>query len=126
MADDPTFDIPARPERRYSRRTVQYDGDVDFTLTPAHGLGTSRLEALVTDVLDTGPYRYGDWFDLPMTLFLVHDDETHDTFRVSIREGTVTLHVLPKTNAAGLRALYDRIVAASDYTWSVSRRVEID
>lgn len=125
MADDPTFDIPARPERRYARRTVQYDGDVDFTLTPARGWENSRLEVLVTDVLDTGPYRYGDWFDLPLTLFLVHDDETHDTFRVSIRGGTITLHVLPKTGSAGLRALYDRIVAASDCGWSVDRRVEV-
>ncbi|MFC6960519.1 hypothetical protein [Halocatena marina] len=96
MADDPSFEIPERPKRQYSRRTVQYDGDVNFTLTPAHDRETDQLEALVIDVLDTGPYRYGEWFDLPMTLFLVHDDQTNDTFRVSIRDGSVTLHVLQK------------------------------
>ncbi|MFC6963911.1 hypothetical protein [Halocatena marina] len=125
MADDPSFEIPERPKRQYSRRTVQYDGDVNFTLTPAHDRETDQLEALVIDVLDTGPYRYGEWFDLPMTLFLVHDDQTNDTFRVSIRDGSVTLHVLPKTDSAGLKALYERIVAASNCGWSVDRHVEV-
>lgn len=125
VTDDPTFDIPARPERRYSRATVRYAGDVEFMLTPMGGEDNTHLEALLSDVLETGPYRYGDWFDLPMMLFLVHDDETNDTFRVSVRDGTVTLHVLPETESAGLRALYDRLVAASDCAWSIDRRVEL-
>lgn len=119
------FEIPARPERRFSRTTVRHDGAVEFTLTPASEVATNQIEALVSAVLDTGPYRYGDWSDLPMALFLVHDDATHDTFRVSVRNGTVTLHVLPETGSAGLRALYDRLVAASDCAWSVDRRVEV-
>lgn len=122
---DPAFEIPARPERCYSRTTVRYDGDVEFTLTPASEGSTNQIEALISDVLDTGPYRYGDWSDLPMALFLVHDDVTHDTFRVSVRDETVTLHVLPETGSAGLRSLYDRLVAASDCAWSVDRRVEV-
>jgi hypothetical protein len=125
VTDDPTFDIPARPERRFSRTTVRYDGDVEFRLTPAGEGDTNEIEGLVSDVLDTGPYRYGDWFDLPMTVFLVHDDATHDTFRVSVRDGRVTLHVLPETGSAGLRALYDRLVAESDCSWSVDRRIEV-
>jgi hypothetical protein len=124
VTDDPPFEIPARPERRFSRTTVRYDGNVEFTLTPAEG-DTNQIEKLVSEVLDTGPYRYGDWSDLPMALFLVHDDATHDTFRVSVRDGTVTLHVLPETGSAGLRALYDRLVRASNCTWSVDRRVEV-
>jgi hypothetical protein len=125
VTENPTFEIPVHPERRYSRTTVRYAGDVEFTLTPTAGSDNNQLEALLSDILDTGPYRYGDWFDLPMALFLVHDDETHDTFRVSVRDGTVTLHVLPETESEGLRALYDRLVAASDCAWSVNRRVEM-
>lgn len=124
MADDPTFEIPVHPERRYTRQTVYYEGDVVFTLTPT-GLQTGTLKPLLAEVLDTGPYRYGDWFDLPMAVFLVHDDGTGDTFRVSIRDGAVTLHVLPDTTPAGLRALYDRLVRRSGCAWTVDRRVDV-
>lgn len=123
MADDPTFEIPVHPERRYTRQTVYYEGDVVFTLTPDGQAGT--LEPLLANVLEAGPYRYGDWFDLPIAVFLVHDEETCDTFRVSIRDGAVTLHVLPETTAAGLRALYDRLVRMSECSWSVDRRVDV-
>lgn len=124
MADDPTFEIPVHPKRRYTRQTVYYEGDVAFTLTPT-GRQAGTLEPLLADVLDAGPYRYGDWFDLPIAVFLVHDDETRDTFRVSIRDGAVTLHVLPETTAAGLRAIYDRLVRKSGCGWSVERRVDV-
>lgn len=123
MADDPTFEIPVHPERRYTRQTVYYEGDVVFTLTPDGQAGT--LEPLLANVLEAGPYRYGDWFDLPIAVFLVHDEETRDTFRVSIRDGAVALHVLPETAAAGLRALYDRLVRMSECAWSVDRRVDV-
>jgi hypothetical protein len=59
-----------------------------------------------------------------MPLYLVHDDETGDTFRVAIRDGVVEFHVLPETSPAGLRDLYERLVAASDTTWSVTCRTE--
>ncbi|RRJ30369.1 hypothetical protein [Halocatena pleomorpha] len=124
MADDPMFEIPAHPERRYTNRTVYYEGDVAFMLTPMDGRA-GRLEPLLTDVLDTGPYRYGDWFDLPIAVFLVHDEETSDTFRVSIRDGAVRLHVLPDTTPAGLRAIYDRLVQKSTCRWTVDRRVDV-
>ncbi|UPM42637.1 hypothetical protein [Halocatena salina] len=124
MADDPTFEIPVHPERRYTNRTVHYEGDVAFTLTPMDGRA-GTVESLLADVLDTGPYRYGDWFDLPIAVFLVHDEETSDTFRVSIRDGTVTLHVLPDTTSAGLRAMYDRLVRKSECSWTVDRRVDV-
>ncbi len=124
MTREPTFEIPARPERRYSRTTVEYEGTVVFALAPQGGdaPGNGEVDALLSRVLEEGPYRYGDWFDLPMPLYLVHDDDTGDTFRVAVRDGTVELHVLPETGSAGLRALYDRLVAASDGAWAVDCR----
>lgn len=113
---DPSFDIPQRPERRYSRsKGLEYNGGTVFTLTPDPALenGDARLCALVERVLEGEPYRYGDWFDLPMPLFLVHDRETGDVFRVAIRDGNVEFHVLPGTEAAGLRALYRRLCEAT-------------
>lgn len=124
MADEPTFEIPVHPTRRYTGRTVRYEGEVVFTLTPSQ-LEPKRIEPLLARVLKSGPYRYGDWFDLPMAVFLVHDDETRDTFRVSIRDGAVALHVLPETTPAGLRAIYDRLVHTSDCAWTVDRRVDV-
>lgn len=121
MTREPTFEIPARPERRYSRTTVEYEGTVVFALAPGSAVDEG-VDALLQRVLENGPYRYGDWFDLPMPLYLVHDDDTGDTFRVAVRDGTVEMHVLPETGAAGLRALYDRLVAASDDPWSVDCR----
>ena len=85
-----------------------------------------ELAALVESVLDSAAYRYGDWFDLPMPLYLVHDDSTHDTFRVAVRDGRVEVHVLPETEPEGVRALHDRLVEASGeaFEWTVERRIE--
>lgn len=125
MADDdtPTFAIPEPPVRRYPRRGgVEYEGQTVFSLTPADPLDDPELASLVRSVLEGDPYRYGDWFDLPMPLYLVHDDGTGDTFRVAVRDGDVELHVLPDTEPEGLRRLYDRLVDASETTWYVERR----
>ena len=125
MADDdtPTFAIPEPPVRRYPRRGgVEYEGQTVFTLTPADPLDDPELASLVRSVLEGDPYRYGDWFDLPMPLYLVHDDGTGDTFRVAVRDGDVEFHVLPDTEPEGLRRLYDRLVDASETTWYVDRR----
>lgn len=125
MADDdtPTFAIPEPPVRRYPRRGgVEYEGQTVFSLTPADPLDDPELASLVRSVLEGGPYRYGDWFDLPMPLYLVHDDVTGDTFRVAVRDGDVEFHVLPDTEPEGLRRLYDRLVDASEMTWYADRR----
>lgn len=125
MADDdtPTFVIPKRPTRRYPRRGgVEYEGETVFSLTPADDYDDDNLSRRVEAVLQSGPYRYGDWFDLPMPLYLVHDDETGDTFRVAVRDGTVELHVLPETESAGLRRLYERLTASDAAVWDVERR----
>lgn len=125
MAEDdtPTFAIPRSPVRRYPRRGgVEYEGETVFSLTPPGSFDDPELAALVESVLEDGPYRYGDWFDLPMPLYLVHDDETGDTFRVAVRDGDVEFHVLPDTRPAGLRALYDRLESATGDAWSVERR----
>jgi hypothetical protein len=124
VSSDPSFEIPVRPTRNYSRTTVEYEGTVVFALTPADEASDERLDDLLVGVLDDGPYRYGDWFDLPMPLYTVHDDATGDTFRVAVRDGRVELHVLPATESPGLAALYDRLVAASDHGWAVDCRTD--
>jgi hypothetical protein len=131
----PSFAIPQRPERRFSRSSgLSYEGTTVFMLTPdrvpeggatetgADAAGASgsdpgvdaRLYDLVERVLGADPYTYGDWFDLPMPVFLVHDRETSDVFRVAIRDGKVELHVLPETDSEGLSALYERLCAATE------------
>jgi hypothetical protein len=123
------FAIPSRPDRRYPRSGgVEYVGGTVFSFDPGVDRegGEGELAALVESVLNSEAYRYGDWFDLPMPLYLVHDDATHDTFRVAVRDGRVEVHVLPETEPEGVRALYSRLVRASGETfeWTVERRIE--
>jgi hypothetical protein len=121
----PSFEIPARPRRRYPHDGgVEYDGETVFTLTPDPARETGALDRLVERVLAAEPYTYGDWFELPMPLYLVNDGETGDVFRVAIRDGTVELHVLPATDPEGLRAFYDRLAAVGDVEWAVECRVD--
>jgi hypothetical protein len=127
VADEepPTFAIPKRPTRRYRRRGgVEYDGETVFSLLPKIDRDAGTLRGLVERILDGEPYRYGDWFDLPMPLYLVHDDRTEDTFRVAVRDGAVELHVLPETSADGLRAFYRRVEERSDTGWEVTCRTD--
>jgi len=120
----PSFDIPAWPRRRYPYSGgVEYEGETVFTLTPSEDHTDETLTRLVEAVIGES-YTYGDWFDLPMPLFLVHDDETDDVFRVAVRDGTVELHVLPATESVGLRRFYGRLVEESGTSWSVECRVE--
>jgi hypothetical protein len=122
MTGGPAFEIPVRPERTFPfRGGVEYEGSTTFVLRPADRPGES-LAGLVEGLLADGPYRYGDFLNLPMPLFLVKDEGTGDVFRVSVRDGTVRLHVLPATESAGLRALYDRLVDRTEVAWSVDCR----
>jgi hypothetical protein len=82
------------------------------------------MASLVEGILEGDRYTYGDWFELPMPLYLVNDDETGDVFRVAIRDGTVELHVLPATGSAGLRAFYERLAAAESVEWQIECRVD--
>jgi hypothetical protein len=59
-----------------------------------------------------------------MPVYLVHDDETGDTFRVAVRDGTVQLYVLPDTDPPGLRAFYDRLDRRTESAWSVTCRTD--
>ncbi|WP_332899814.1 hypothetical protein [Haladaptatus sp. CMSO5] len=120
----PTFEIPQRPRREYSRDGgVTFAGQTIFTLTPDPEQEDSDLKTLLVSILDDDPYTYGDWFDLPMPLFLVYDRETGDVFRVAIRAGAVEFHVLPATEPPGLQALYQRLLAGAACSWSVECRL---
>lgn len=120
MASEPTFTIPARPERHYPYEGgVEYEGETMFRLQPRPPQGNDSLNGVLQRVLDGGPYRYGDFFELPMPLYLVRDDETGDVFRVSVRSGQIRFHVLPATGSAGLRALYERLAGEWDVEWAV-------
>jgi len=123
MAGDDAFDIPAHPERRFTATgDLEYQGGVRFRLTPEGSL--EGRAALVEAVLADGPYRFGDFLELPMPVYLVRDEGTGDVFRVSVRDGAVRLHVLPTTGEAGLCAFYERLCAASGTDWDVTRRRE--
>jgi len=120
MAGDPSFAIPKHPERTYPYSGgVQYEGETVFRLIPAADRANEELDGLVLRVLEGGPYRHGDFLNLPMPLYLVLDRETRDVFRLSIRDGEIRLHVLPDTGSAGLRAIYGRIDDGSDVDWRV-------
>jgi len=126
MPTDPSFAIPTHPERRYPHGSgVEYEGGTEFQLEPDTPVETPALANAVADLLADGPYRFGDFHDLPMPLWLVRDEETSDVFRVAVRDGTVRLHVLPTTESVGLRRFFDRLAARDDsVSWSVRRRVD--
>ncbi|MFC6733404.1 MULTISPECIES: hypothetical protein [unclassified Haladaptatus] len=122
--DIPDFEIPQRPRREYPRDGgVVFAGQTIFTLSPTPEQSDTALESLVVGVLEDDPYTFGDWFDLPMPLFLVYDRETGDVFRVAVRGGAIEFHVLPATEPEGLRALYQRLDAVSDCAWAVACRL---
>jgi len=125
MAGSPSFHIPVHPTRQFPYSGgLEYDGGTVFVLAPTPERSNDRLRSLVETVLSEGPYRYGDFHNLPMVLYLVRDDNTGDVFRVSIRDGRIRLHVLPETEPPGLRAVYDRIDARSDTDWTVECRTD--
>ena len=127
MARDPTFTIPARPERRYPRSGgVEYVGETIFRLGPDEDQSDQHLQSLVETVLESDRYTYGDWFDLPMPLYLVHDHRTGDVFRVTIRSGRIELHVLPATESDGLRAFYDLLDECAEIDWGVTCETSSD
>ncbi len=124
MAEDPSFSIPQHPQREFPYSGgVSYEGGTLFVLTPEASLSTQELVRIVETILETGPYRWGDFFNLPMPLYLAKDTETTDVFRISIRDETVRLHVLPATEKEGLRAFYSRLRAAKGCEWHLSTTV---
>ncbi|KZN26090.1 hypothetical protein A4G99_23245 [Haladaptatus sp. R4] len=122
MSDgDPSFSIPHRPRRTYPRRGgVRYEGETLFRLSPDSDPSENDLTALVERVLDGDAYTYGDWFDLPVPMYLVRDREHDTTFRVVVRYGSVELHILPDTRSEGLKSIYRRLSAESPVSWNVS------
>ena len=121
MTGGPAFEIPVRPERTFPfEGGVEYEGSTTFVLRPE--TPPADLIGLVDDLLAAGPYRHGDFLSLPMPVYLVKDTGTGDVFRLSVRDGTVRLHVLPATESAGLRALYDRLDEQTATSWAVECR----
>ncbi|USZ69870.1 hypothetical protein NGM10_15815 (plasmid) [Halorussus salilacus] len=121
MTDDaPTFDIPRRPQRSFPREGgVEYEGGTVFHLSPDSEADDGELAALVEGVLEDDRYTYGDWFELPKPVYLVHDERHGTAFRVVVRYGRVEFHVLPETASAALRTLYARLREESDCAWRV-------
>lgn len=120
--DEPAFDIPDRPERVFPREGgVEYEGGTVFRLSPDPAASEEELAAVVEGVLADDRYTYGDWFELPAPVYLVHDEDRSTAFRVVIRYGSVEFHLLPDTDRAALRRLYDRLREAADRTWRVER-----
>lgn len=120
MASEPSFTIPARPQREYPYSGgVEYDGQTIFQLVPSEEHSNDSLSELLRTTLAEGPYQYGDFYNLPMTLYLVRDEHTGDVFRASVRDGRIRLHVLPETESPGLRHLYDRLSERADCRFSV-------
>jgi hypothetical protein len=125
MTDEPSFEVPARPERRFpASGGVEYDGEVVFSLAPGEDRSTEVLDAVLADILDDDRYVRGDFFDLPAPVYLVRDETVGTSFRVVVRGGTVRLHVLPHTDPSALAALYDALEAATDVDWSVECRAD--
>jgi len=122
---EPSFAIPVRPTRSYPYSGgVEYEGGTLFRLVPDGDRSNDELAGFVESVLDDGPYRYGDFFSLPMPLYLVRDEGTGDVFRVSVRDGVIRFHVLPETESAGLQAMYERLAGRSDTGWRVERETD--
>lgn len=114
------FDIPRRPERVYPHDGgVRYEGGTIFRLSPDPELADDELDALVETVLDANRYTFGDWFELPAPVYLVHDERHTTAFRVVIRYGTVEFHVLPETTREALSGMYGRLCEVADCSWRV-------
>lgn len=121
MTDEsPTFDIPRRPERVYPvEGGVEYVGGTIFHLSPDPETSNEELATLVETVLDGDQYTFGDWFDLPAPVYLVHDERHRSAFRVVVRYETVEFHILPETDSVALRRLYRCLRDTSDHSWAV-------
>lgn len=125
MSEDPAFEVPTRPERRYpAGGGVEYNGNVAFHLWPAEQRSTATLDDVLAEVLAADRYVRGDFFDLPAPAYLVRDAAVGTSFRVVVRDGGVRLHVLPHTDTTALSALYDALQGATDVEWSVERRCD--
>lgn len=123
MGEGPSFEIPVRPVRQYPfSGGVEYDGSTVFVCRPPSDEDDTDLDNRLETVLDEGPYRYGDFVDLPMPVYLVKDEETRDVFRVAVRDDSVRLHVLPNTESEGLAALFQRLAEDAPGEWTVERR----
>ena len=116
MSDDARFDAPSRPERVLDDGGVEYAGKVVYTLSPE---GEGPVRRWVEGVLGADRYTAGDWFDLPLPVYLVCDHEVGSLFRVVVATDSVQLQLLPDTEERALSAFFDRLRAASDVEWTV-------
>jgi hypothetical protein len=117
------FAIPDRPDRTFpTAGGMEYEGGTSFVLASDPPREEATLAKAVEALLAAGPYQYGDFHDLPMPLWLVRDEETGDAFRVAVRDSTVRLHVLPRTEPEGLRRFFERLDQRTDEEWAVDRR----
>lgn len=121
MTDEDPFGEITSPDRTFdSGGHLSYEGGTVLVLRPNSTRSDSELRSLVRAVLESGPYRHGDFLDLPMPVWLVRDEQTGDVFRVTVRDGSIELHVLPQTKPVGLRAWANRIADRTETGWTVS------
>jgi len=120
------FDIPTHPSRHYPRDDgVEYRGKTVFQISPAGEDAIDDLEGLVVSTLEQEAYTYGDWFELPVPLYTVHDEVTGDVFRVAVKPSHIEFHVLPATEPAGLERLFDCLQRAGAVdAWEIGCEVE--
>lgn len=111
------FDVE-RPDRRVANGSVEYVGETIFALRP-DGDEIDDHESVVATALGADRYVAGDWFDLPATVYLVHDTATTDVARVAVRSDRIELHALPNTGVETLQALRNRLANAAETTLSV-------
>ncbi len=117
MSGDPSFEIPVHPKSEYHDGGITRTGGTVFSLVPDDGSVDDRLAR----VLERERYTAGDWFDLPVPVYLVHDRELGTVFRVVGYDDRVELHVTTTTESSGLRAFYDALGEESAVDWSVDR-----
>lgn len=125
MTEEPSFDIPSRPERHFPPSGgVEYEGATVFSVAPEPDGAIGDLEDVLLSILAEERYVMGDFFDLPAPAYLVRDEVVGTSFRAVVRDGIVEFHVLPHTDASALEALYERIVAETEVDWRVECRTE--
>ena len=113
------------PDGRYVARIQFVDDGPETRDDPRHVVAEFAPDGdgALDDVAETDGREVGGFYPVPVDV-LERPVSPDMVYRVTVRDGTVELHVLPATESAGLRRFYDRLVEESDTSWSVECRVD--